>query len=260
MPLMTTYSWLLHLIRRLQASARMMWRFRRLATKHASSFREFASNSNKTWTAKLVPTTVEGTTAVSVANNSYTDLLGNTGAGGSANFAVDTRPPQIFSAALDPSTEKTRYGISDLGVSDKIDIIVTFDEALSAFSGSPRIQLGGFSDGNARYATLTQTSVNGLTSLKFSYSITTADRASSGVDVAGLISNGAFTGVNGNPVSLDLTSINPPLDLSSKAVDGSMAGSVVDGYVEGGIIFADNDGNSQLSASDPIAQADANWV
>ena len=71
---------------------------------------------------------------------------------------------------------------------------MTFDEARSAFSGSPRIQLGGFSDGNARYATLTQTSVNGFTSLKFSYSITTADRASSGVDVAGLISNGAFTG------------------------------------------------------------------
>ena len=45
--------------------------------------------------------------------------------------------------------------------------------------------------------------------------------------------------------------------MSSKAVDGSMAESVVDGYVEGGIIFADNDGNSQLSASDPIAQADA---
>ena len=217
-----------------------------------------ASSGGEIWTANLVPvSSLEGTTSVGIVSNSYTDSKGNTGSGGSANFAIDTRLPQIFSAALDPTTEKSRYGISELGVSDTIDIIVTFDEALSAFTDGPRIELGGFSDGNARYATLTQSSVNGLTSVKFSYAITSADRASSGVDVAGLISNGTFTGVNGNPVSLDLTSVSVPLDLSSKAVDGSMSGSAVDGYVEGGIIFADNDYDSQLSGADKVAQADA---
>lgn len=218
----------------------------------------FTSSDDLTWTASLTPATgIDGVTTVSVSAGSYTDTLGNVGTGASSNFAIDTRVPQIFSAVIDPSTEQSRYGISELGVSDTIDILVTFDEALSAFTGTPSIALSGFSDGIARNATLVETSVSGLTQVKFSYAIGINDRASSGIDVAGAISGGTFSGVNGNPVSLDLTSISVPLDLSGKAVDASRAGSVVDGYVEGGIIFADNNQDGQLSSNDPIAQADA---
>lgn len=224
-----------------------------------------SSNSGATWTAKLSPTSgLEGATTVSVLSGSYTDAFGNPGGGKSSAFSIDTKAPEVFSVEIDPSTVQTSYGISELGVSDKLDIVVTFDEALGSRSASnPVIALTGFTDGNPRYATLIQ-SVSDiesadpkLSSLTFRYEVDPAAKTEDGIIVASAISGGSLSGINGNAVSLDLSSVSEPLDLSSRTVDGSTAGALVDGYIEGGIVFADNDGDSALSGTDPIAQADA---
>ena len=69
-----------------------------------------ASNAGKTWTASVKPVAdLQGSITVSVAGT-YADPAGNPGSGGSADFTVDTKIPQIFSAKLDETTEKAEYG------------------------------------------------------------------------------------------------------------------------------------------------------
>ncbi|WP_421190362.1 retention module-containing protein, partial [Aeromonas sanarellii] len=61
-----------------------------------------SSDGGKTWSATFTPTPgFEGTASVTVKENSYTDLAGNQGSGGSDSAATDTQAPVDLAITLD---------------------------------------------------------------------------------------------------------------------------------------------------------------
>ncbi|MGY4004133.1 retention module-containing protein, partial [Aeromonas sanarellii] len=61
-----------------------------------------SSDGGKTWSATFTPTPgFEGTASVTVKENSYTDLAGNQGSGGSDSAATDTQAPVDLAIKLD---------------------------------------------------------------------------------------------------------------------------------------------------------------
>ena len=101
-----------------------------------------SSDGGKTWSATFTPTPgFEGTASVTVKENSYTDLAGNQGSGGSDSAATDTQAPVDLAITLDAD--------------------ITADDVINAAEAGQPIPVSGTVTGEFKAGDIVTLTVNG---------------------------------------------------------------------------------------------------
>ena len=149
------------------------------------------SSDDITWRGTFTPTadTEGASNTLSLTDNSYTDIVGNTGsARQTANYVVDTRAPTVSSIVISSAT-----GIQNnfLNVEDNVSVTATFSEAviLDNANGNPTLTLVvGSTDRTATY-----TSDDNSTILVFQYTIRAGENDTDGISIGAnaLLPNGS---------------------------------------------------------------------
>lgn len=160
-----------------------------------------SSDGGVNWTALFTPTaSIEaGANTINLANTSYTDLFGNAGTGAAtASYSIDTKVPV---ASVTAAPEAATYGLARV-----LSFTLQFDAVLSVGAdASLQVQLNNPS-GSSRTvsAALVPGSVvvnSGASSTQasFSYTVTSADTATSGIILLGFA--GSMADLAGNNVA-----------------------------------------------------------
>ncbi|WP_429187081.1 Ig-like domain-containing protein, partial [Aeromonas veronii] len=93
-----------------------------------------SSDGGQTWTATFTPdANFTGTASVTVKPESYTDLAGNKGTGGSDSADTDTKAPSVVVNIVD----------EQLTVGETSDVTFTFSEKVTGFELDDLIVVGG---------------------------------------------------------------------------------------------------------------------
>ncbi len=171
------------------------------------------TDGGKTWAALFTPTaSIEaGVNTISLTNNSFTDLLGNTGTGAAtASYSIDTKLPV---ATVTSAPEAATYGLARV-----INFSLQFDAVLTVgANASLQLQLNNpTGPASIVSAVLVPGSVvvnsgANTTQASFTFTVTSTDAATSGITLLGFA--GSIADLAGNNVAaLNSTLANVKLD------------------------------------------------
>ncbi|EGP07509.1 flagellar hook-length control protein [Bradyrhizobiaceae bacterium SG-6C] len=168
-----------------------------------------SADGGQTWTMTFIPTTNSTSSGnqISLANNSYTDIAGNTGSGGTsaATYSIDTKAPTVtINGDVDPVTGQ------------QVVFDVVFSESVTGFTGADISFTGSTAPGSLSASvtgsgTTYQVTVTGMTG---SGSVVASVIAGAALDAAGNASAASTSTDNAVAFTLNLPSfIIAPSDL-----------------------------------------------
>ena len=238
-----------------------------------------SSDGGKTWSATFTPTPgFEGTASVTVKPESYTDLAGNKGIGGSDSADTDTQAPNTPSVVIvddvnnDQKLTKAEIGndqiqvragvnhadlvaggkvtltISNGGVNSTVQLTLKADGTLLASNGKSY----GYQNGTINWTETTPANGKSLT-----VTATQTDKAGNtslpGSDTAEILNEAPETANKQANGLEDATSIVLPA-LSGSDIDGSVVSFTIKSLPTNGTLYLDG---TVVTANQSIAAADA---